>query len=216
MVADDRREFQRLKLAKPILGLMNGQSALILDVGVAGAFVEHYGTVDSGDRFNLAFRWHGQDVEFVCEVARSVVIRTPGGDGTSNVSHTGVRFVEAVGDSDDHLQDMMATFVGKVLAAQKANATGERIDEGAAMLAQLGEARRTRSRGFIAYHLKGKSWWRVPTDSPKQPADGFTVAAYEDEDELETLCRAYEQADEEGQRLIRLVSELSVLSVKRP
>src|SRR5438477_1442086 len=42
MVANDRREFQRLRLAKPILGLLNGQNALILDVGISGAFIEHY------------------------------------------------------------------------------------------------------------------------------------------------------------------------------
>ncbi len=105
----------------------------------------------------------------------------------------------------------MATFVGRVLAAQKANASGQnRGIDGDATLAQLGEARRSRSRGYISYRLKGGSWWRVPTDSPDQPADGFTVASHEDEEELETLCRTYETADEEGQRLIRLVAELSV------
>ena len=41
MVANDRREFQRLRLAKPILALMDGQSALILDIGIAGAYIEH-------------------------------------------------------------------------------------------------------------------------------------------------------------------------------
>jgi hypothetical protein len=215
MVADDRREFQRLRLAKPILALMNGQSALVLDIGIAGAFLEHYGTMQAGDRFRLVFRWKGQDVEFDCEVARSAIVRSPGGDGQSSVSHSGVRFTDAVGDSRERLQDMMATFVGKVLAAQKANATGSATASGDELLAQLGEARRLRSRGFVSYRLKGNAWWRVPTDSPQQPPDGFTVAAYEDEEELETLCRAYEASDEEGRRLIRLVSELSALSVRK-
>ncbi|MBV9493336.1 MAG: hypothetical protein JOZ54_03770 [Acidobacteria bacterium] len=216
MGSDDRREFQRLRLAKPILGLMNGQSALVLDIGVAGAFLEHYGTMTEGDRFTLSFRWKGQDVEFLCEVARSAIVRTPGGDGQSSVSHSGVRFVDAMGESRERLQDMMATFVGKVLAAQKANATGVMTSgSGDEILAQLGEARRLRSRGFVSYRLKGDGWWRVPTSSPQQPPDGFTVAAYEDEEELETLCRAYEASDEEGRRLIRLVSELSALSVRK-
>ena len=39
--------------------------------------------------------------------------------------------------------------------------------------------------------------------------DGFTVAAYEDEDELASLCETYEAADAEGRRLIRLLAELS-------
>ena len=45
--------------------------------------------------------------------------------------------------------------------------------------------------------------------------DQFTVAAHEDEDELESLCRTYEIADEDGRKLIRLVAELSVLSAQK-
>jgi len=217
MVGSDRREFQRLRLAKPILALMDGQSALILDIGVSGAFLEHYGEVASGKRFHLLFRWQGHDVEFVSEVARSTVVRSPGGDGRSLVSHTGVRFAESIGDSERHLQDMMATFVGRVLAAQKANASGENRGgiDGDATLAQLGEARRSRSRGYIRYQLQGKAWKRSITESPEQLDDGFTVAAFEDEEELETLCRAYEVGDEEARSLIRLVAELSVRGSKR-
>jgi hypothetical protein len=216
MVADDRRKFQRLKLSKPILARMRGQNALILDIGVMGAFLEHYGEASHGERFSIVFRWKGEDVEFECEVARSTIVRNPGGDGESIVSHTGVRFVECDKESTARLQDLMATFVGKILAAQKANASGDADDHvGAAILAQIGEARRNRTRGFISYRLKDGSWWRVPTESPTQPPDGFTVAAYEDDDELETLCRAYEAGDDESRMLIRLVAELSVMSVPR-
>src|ERR1051325_4468667 len=66
-MASERRDFQRLRLAKPILALLDGQNALILDIGVAGAFVEHYGALPAGARFKLLFRWHGADVEFLCE-----------------------------------------------------------------------------------------------------------------------------------------------------
>lgn len=214
-MADDRREFQRLKLSKPILATMRGANALILDVGVAGAFLEHYGTAEPGERFHLVFRWQGEDVEFVCEVARSQVIREPGGDGKSIVSHTGVRFVEPVGNANARLQDLIGTFVGHILAAQKSNASGERGESaGASVLARLGEARRMRSRGYIAFHLKDGTWWRAPTTSAKQPHDGFTVGMHEDEDEIETLCRAYENGDEEARNLIRLVAELSLLQEK--
>jgi hypothetical protein len=213
MLRDDRREFQRLKLSKPILGTMDGSNALILDIGISGAFLEHYGTVEPGDCFQLSFRWQGEDVSFRCEVARSMVVRTPAGDGKSSVSHTGVRFLDAVGDASAQLQDLIATFVGRILAAQKTNASGDSEkgeSAGATILAKLGEARRMRSRGYLAYHLKGNNWWIAPTDSPIQPNDGFTVGTHEDETELETLCQAYEDADEQGRALIRLVAELSV------
>lgn len=212
MQRDDRRRFQRLKLSKPILATIDGVNALILDIGVAGAFLEHYGTREPEDRFRLCFRWQGSDVEFLCEAVRSTVIRKPAGDGENVLSHTGVRFVEPIGDASEKLEDLIATFVGRILAAQKANAAGEDRDSpGATILARLGEARMMRSRGYVSYHLKGTTWWRVPTDSPKQPLDGFTVSTHEDDDEIEALCQTYAQADEDGRNLIRLVAELSAL-----
>jgi hypothetical protein len=211
MLHHDRREFQRLKLAKPILALMDGANALILDIGMAGAYLEHYGTTEPGKTFRLLFRWQGADVEFACEVVRTSVVRQPAGDGKSRLSHTGVHFTEAIGDSAERLQDLIATFVGRILAAQRANAAGEpEHAQSGAILESLGAARRKRSRGFISYRLRDARWWRIPTDSPVQPEDGFTVADWEDETELETLCRTYEASDEEGRQLIRLVAELSV------
>src|SRR3954447_7103393 len=121
MVANDRREFQRLRLAKPILALMDGQNALILDIGVGGAYIEHYGSLASGTRFKLVFRWQGADIELLCEVRRARAVRS-GGDNMSIVSHSGVLFIEAVGVAGARLNGMMATFVGRVLAAQRANA----------------------------------------------------------------------------------------------
>jgi hypothetical protein len=211
-MASDRREFQRLRLAKPILGMLAGQNALILDVGVGGAFVEHYGTAEPGQRFHLVFRWNSEDIEFLCEVRRTVVVR---GSGDTTVSHTGMRFVEALGESEERLQDMMATFVGRVLAAQKMNASGDGGDNSDSTLEQLGAARRARARGYLMYRFLDGKWSRDTTESLQQPEQGFTVAAYEDEEELETLCRAWEMADEEGRRLIRLVAELSARSMRR-
>lgn len=210
MLPSDRREFQRLKLAKPILGVLGSANALVLDIGIAGAFVEHYGTAAPGERLDLSFRWKGEDVLFRCEVVRSTIVKQPGGDGKSTLSQSGLHFVEAVGDSSDRLQDLIATFVGRILAAQRANAAGEGGQSaGESILATIGQARRSRSHGYISYRFKDERWWRIPTDSPVQPLDGFTIGGHEDEEELETLCRTYEQADEEGRRLIRLVAELS-------
>ncbi len=209
MLTQDRRVFQRLRLAKPILGTLDGQNALLLDLGVTGAFVEHYGSTTAKAKVRLQFRWQNQDIEFACVVVRTDVVRRAGEDA---LSHTGLRIVEAIGDSEARLYDLMASFVGTVLAAQKANA--EATETSGVPLAEIGGARRTRMRGLVSYRLApNRSWWRSSTTNPKQPVDGFTVAAYEDEADLEVLCRTYEAADEEGRQLIRLVAELSVLSV---
>jgi hypothetical protein len=212
MSNDDRREHQRLRLAKPILATFRRENALILDIGIAGAFIEHYGAASPGETHTLSFRWQGNTVKFVARVAHSTVIRRPGGDGRSEVSHTGLAFVEEVADGATQLQHLIATFATRIMEAQEANVSGARDEaEGGAALARLGEARRIRSRGFISYRLKDNTWWKLPTESPKQPEDGFTVGIYEDLDELESLCRTYESSDEEGRRLIRMIAELSLL-----
>ncbi len=204
-----------MKLAKPLMAMVDGQNALILDIGVTGAFVEHHGEAPMGSRYNLTFRWHGEDVEFVCQVIHTEIVRK-GLAGVSCVSHTGVNFEKSIGNSELRLQDMMATFVGRILAAQKANASGTTDGaDGEVILARLGEARRTRTGGFATYRFLSGKWQRKVSNSPHQPTDGFTVAAYEDEDDLEELCRAYEVADAEGRRMIQLAAELSVLSVKK-
>lgn len=206
MVSDDRRQFQRLKLPRPIIAEIDGQSALLLDVGVAGAFVEHRGKLEPGSHFTLSFRWQGDQLEFLCEVARSKIVR-PSADATAVLSHSGVRFADASAHSKQRLQEMMATFVRRMLDAQRANASGDHDSE--LLLSKMGEARRARSHGYVAYHLKNDAWTHETTHSSRQPADGFTVSSFEDDDEIATLCETYARADEDGRNLIRLVAELS-------
>jgi len=210
----DRREFQRLKLLKPILGTVNGQGALILDIGVGGAFIEHYGQAAPGDQFRLSFSWERDTVEFECEVRRSFVARRASDE--SAVSHTGVRFVQPVGDSEELLGEMMSAFVGRILEAQRANARGERgLSHGEAILARLGDAHRMRTRGWVTHSLADGRWTSAPSESPNQPEEGFTVAAFEDEDEISVLRETYETADAEGRRLIRLIADLSAHAARR-
>jgi len=203
---EDRRQFQRLKLPRPILATLDGESALLLDVGVAGAFVEHHGTLALGAHLTLSFRWQDAELDFMCEVARSRFVR-------EGVSHTGVRFVDSSVQSQHQLHEMMATFVRRLLDAQRANASGNHDSE--RLLGTMGEARRTRSRGFVCYEWQDGAWKHETTTSSRQPPDGFTVPAFEDDDEIATLCKTYERADEEGRNLIRLVAELSTSGVKK-
>jgi hypothetical protein len=208
----DRRIFQRLRLPRPILGSLDGQNTLILDVGVIGAFVEHYGVTTPKTRSRLRFQWQGEPIEIVCDVARTEVMRR---SGTSALSHTGLRFVEAIGPSEERLHDLIASFVGKMLAAQKANAEGVAHEDNELKLVDIGGARRVRVHGLVRYRLRPDgTWMRDMTSDHRQPPDGFTVAAYEYETDLEALCLAYEVADAEGRAMIRLVSELSVNTVE--
>jgi hypothetical protein len=211
MRTNDRRIFQRLRLPRPILGTLDGRNTLILDLGVIGAFVEHYGVTTPKTCSRLQFQWMGEPIDIVCHVVRTEVVRR---SGASALSHTGLRFVEAIGDSEERLHDLIASFVGKMLAAQKANADGISHEDNELKLIDMGGARRVRVHGLVRYRLRPDgTWLRSMTSDRRQPLDGFTVAAYEYESDLEALCLAYEIADQEGRAMIRLVSELSVNTV---
>lgn len=193
---------------------MHGQSALVLDIGMSGAFVEHYGAAMSGDRLDLSFRWKGEEITFHCQVRRTKVIRAGGDEEHGNVSHTGMEFVDLDAASLSRLLDMMETFVERILAAQKANASADASQTGS-ILFQLGQARRSRTSGYVTYFWNGSSWTSAASNTPNQPVNGFTVAAHEDEEDLLLLCRTYETADVEGRNLIKLIAELSVHSARK-
>jgi hypothetical protein len=166
MLPSDRREFQRLRLAKPILGLLDGQNALILDVGVSGAYVEHYGQPAPGKRMTLLFRWKGKDVEFDCEVVHSDVIRKAASDV---VCQSGLAFVKPARDSEALLNDMVATFIGKILAAQRANAVASN-DADSAALVDLGGGRPTPAPPNKHTNGEGQKKKREPTHTPPKPS----------------------------------------------
>ena len=212
MAADGQRGFQRLRLAKPILGMLNSDNVLLLDIGMSGALIEHHGLLDIHNPVRLLFRWKNEDVEFQGEALASEIIR---GDGPSSISHTELAFLKPVGNSERALGDMMATLIGEVLVAQRLNASGERTDRGD-FLSTLGAARRSRSRGYVTYRLDAQgNWTRSSTRSPQQPENGFTVAQYEDDEDLRVLCRAWDIGDDEARQLIHLLAEMSARTVRK-
>ncbi len=103
MTSNDRRQFQRLKLAKPLMALLDGHNALVLDIGVSGAFIEHYGKLQPGVRVRLTFRWQGSDVEFLSSSIRTSVVREKSNARTV-ISQTALQFDEPVGDATERLK----------------------------------------------------------------------------------------------------------------
>jgi hypothetical protein len=224
---EERRASQRLQLAEPIPAKLNDLDALLLDIGVAGALVEHGGSVVVGSDSNLRFDGPDGDIEFICEVVRSTspqplpagVIPFPGAEVEERKYQSGLRFLQALGDSAERLRRMLAEHVDKILRAQQANAMGNReqnVIDGDSTITSLGAARRASESGFLVFRYGEDGWKKTFALLPDQPLDGFTVGAFEDERHLDGLCRAYEDADEQGRRLIRMMAELSINEAKGP
>ncbi|MEO8032836.1 MAG: PilZ domain-containing protein [Acidobacteriota bacterium] len=196
-MSEERRQFQRVNLSKPLDGWFGDFAVRLLDISVTGALVEHDEDIDLGARALLRFYWRNEEVEVTAETIREL-------DG-----HAALRFL----DRSETLLALLADAARELLVAQEANATGDRernLIDGDATLTAASEAGRLRMRGFLIWTLADGAWSRRASLLPEQPADGFTLSAAEDPEQVELLCRTYESGDEESRRMTRLLAELSV------
>jgi hypothetical protein len=193
----ERREFQRLPLSSPIPGTFGGTEVKLVEAGILGARIEHDAQLPD-PRAELQFEWDGRSIRMRCEAVRS--------EEKDGHLISGLRFLAAVGDSGDHLRDMLVRLVGDALEHRfNASATRLRI-----RAVDGDKTVRGADAHFLSYRFEDGAWKKRHVLLPEQPALGFTVARGEDAVEMQRLCEVYEASDEEGRRLIRLFAELSV------
>lgn len=196
---------------------------IVLDLSLLGCRIEHPTPLRVGTTVRLSIREEG-GIEMECTVMRCTLDpMIARGDNT--VYQSGLRFARAVDDASERLRALIAREVTTALNEQKANAHGELPSFMRVMLdaARLGDGelqqftmlpylRVARARGYVTYALEKNVWRKRRSQNPTQPQDGFTVWAYEDEEELELLARTYEHADFEMRTLIRMCAELSLVT----
>ena len=193
---DERRQYQRLNMTRPIDGWFGDYAVLLRDVSANGALVEHDDVIEEGARGLLRFYFRREEVEVLAETVRR-------SDGSA-----GLHFVE----SCETLNKLLAESAVELLMAQEANASGDREHNviGDETLTSASGAYRIPLGGYVAWTLDGDRWMRRHSLLPDQPPNGFTVSAQEDETQVAMLCRTYADGDEEARRLTRLLAELSV------
>ena len=198
----ERRRYARVELPRPIPAKLGNAKAFLLDVSISGARIAIQQNLEAGSTDRLTFEHHGMPVVFECEVVRCALDR----DGTATsraVYHAGVNFSRALGESTAVLREMITEYVMRALDEQKANARG--VPPSAATF-QSG----VKAPVYTRCRFVSQKWVRSSTTDPNQPLDGFTVAANESEEQIQMLCRTYEDADFEGRRMIRQLAQMSV------
>ncbi len=204
-VPEERRRFQRLDLPAPIPGHFDGAAVRIADIGLVGVLIEHEGPLEVDRTGTLSLSWDGHELSFECRVIHT----TPAGARTC---HSGLEIVAAHGESDATLRMLIAASVARIVAAQEANAFGARemnwLDSDRTLTA-VGSARKASLSGFITWRFVDGAWKKAASLLPDQPKDGFTVPAWEEEEQIEHLRRSYEAANEEGRQFLRILAELS-------
>ncbi len=176
----------------------------ILDISLNGVRVAHQGTLPPPGRdCVLSFHWEGDVIELRCEVTRNVLERLAKSAAEKSVYHAGLSIVDADRQSREALRKMIAGLVARALDEQKANARG--VPAEAAQCFQTGKGTE-----FLRFELINGAWRRTETTRPDQPAHGFTISAEEDRAHVEMLCNTFQNADEPGRKLIKMMAELSI------
>ncbi|HJT18252.1 MAG TPA: hypothetical protein VJ853_12720 [Thermoanaerobaculia bacterium] len=175
-----------------------------MDASVEGIRIAHQGAVPAvGNTCRVELAWEGQPIVLDCEVVHNSLFRLAKTAGEKSIYHAGLRIKEAIGDSRAAMRQLVSDCVARALDEQKANARG--VPATAAQSFQTGKG-----NDFIRCELVDGTWRRTSTNRPDQPANGFTISAEEEREQVEMLCQTFETADAAGRKLIQTMAEMSI------
>lgn len=189
----ERREFQRLLLDSPVDASFATRSARILEIGVSGARIEHSAPLEIGTEAPLHFSWFSESIELAAQIVRTERI-------AEDWFRSGVLFTSGGTLGAHALRRALSASVTALLVKRHLDPASPDLDD----------TLRPRDAQFICYSFEDGVWKKRRAWLPEQPDSGFTVAINEDRGDLQRLCRSWEQADDEGRRLLRLFCELSI------
>jgi hypothetical protein len=176
----------------------------IIDISLNGVRIAHQGTLPPpGRECALAFEWDSHPIELRCEVTRNVLEKLAKSAAEKSIYHAGLSIIDADAFSRRELRRMIGALVARALDEQKANARG--VPAEAAQCFQTGKGTE-----FLRFELINGAWRRTATTRPDQPAHGFTISAEESREHVEMLCHTFQNADEPGRQLIKMMAELSI------
>lgn len=229
----NRRRAERIRLSKPFVCRLGTHGVVLIDISNLGARIEHYSSFPRGLERVLRMKFNNEDILMPARVMSCKLERFIPGEKGLTVYRSGLLFLEEQGAEAEKVRKMTSAYLAGTLVEQVANAKGFappsrgempifRDGALASNSFKVGSAREdehllpfaeaTRKVGFLRYSYEGNRWNKKWTLDPSQPERGFTVSANETWEQVESLCDAYRDADEEGRRFLRLLAEASVAS----
>jgi hypothetical protein len=220
-----RRKVERIRLLPHLDGFAGTVKVELIEISVGGARLHHFTPLHVGQVVTIRFAWDDGEIAIPSSVIRSSVDRF----GSSRVYISGVRFADPTGTSRQAIKRLIESFVKNALDEQIRNAVGSTPAWASRMMqsALAGEelapfaaggndyaderAQALRDEGFIRYVLTHGKWVKSSTWESQQPEDGFTIWNFEDDEQVDLLCKDYERANPSTRALIRLCAELSLI-----
>jgi len=200
----ERRSVQRVRLPEPLRGSSGSARIFVLDVSLRGVKIAHQevlGRVD--DVCPIRFEWNGQSIELSAAIRRTEVRRAPSRPGEKTLYHSGMEITKISAYSAAALRELIEEHIKRAIDEQKANARG--IPPTAAASFQTGSG-----TDFVRHELIAGQWREAKTSDPRQPTNGFTIAAATSHAEVEMLRETFAGGDTSTRRMIQEMSRMSV------
>lgn len=225
-----KRKVERIPIGAPITGRVGGMPVLIRDVSVLGCRLEHEAPLKPNVPVRIEFSWNGTDVALGAEVVRCTLTPPDAREAGAPPYTSGTRFIDANSEAARTLRTVIQMQIEQAFEEQLANARGDLPEylRRIAMLPGMNQdllavrkqnefstllpwLRFARSRGYVRWSWDGRKWKRQRTSDPEQPDDGFTIWAWEGDEQIRLLQDAYEQSTQQFRSIIRLCAELSLI-----
>jgi hypothetical protein len=190
------RQDPRVVLRNAIDARFDGAPILVLELGLGGARFEHGQRMDIGRRGEFTCG----PLEAYASVRHSIVLPAEG----SVVYHTGLSFSRLDPPQKEHLFKLLIDEAQEQLREWEANLGG--IGWSPSVIRQSAVARR-----YIALRPAPEGWRRTISTDPNQPLDGITVIDDTPEEDIDMLCRTYQNGDDATHELLRRMAILTIV-----
>ena len=195
----ERRRFERLRVREIVPTYIGRAAGTLVDLSASGARVRHTSPLALGTRARLTFVWNGRQFAAIAEVLASRVVSL----GSPTRFDSRLRFVFVPAQSERVLARALVDIGDRDLRTWVANLHGWE-DHASRAEEPPPEA------AFVRCRFGYGRWEQKWTQDPTQPEEGFTVPASVEPGEIDTLRRTYEQSDEEGRSMMRLLTRAVV------
>jgi hypothetical protein len=202
----DRRRDDRLRLTHMVPTRIGRGEGELVDLSPGGARIRHSVGLRRGTRTRVRLTWRDEKITVTAVVLASRVVGlTRPADGAT-VFETRVEFQDLSRHERGVLDHLLGALQNHLLWTCVANMNGWHDD-----LPSSGPMQ-SHSSSYLQCRRIGNSWSRKWTADGTLPRNGFVVPATTPTEEIELLCQTFEQLDDDGRHLLRLMCEAAIVS----
>ncbi|MFA6954729.1 MAG: hypothetical protein WC538_02520 [Thermoanaerobaculia bacterium] len=211
-----RRVAERILIEPQLEGMLADNPGRIGEIATLGCRFEHLPRLAIGTAMPLTFRWEGLQIALQVKIVWSE-LKLAGGE---KFYHSGLQFGDGNPESLKNVRTALDRHLRRVVAAlfpylpldpaSKASAASIPFMAAPFLSAVEEPAKTIVPSGFQEYRWKSGRWDKTSASALSQPRDGLSFPNDFDTDEIESWQRAYQEAEEPVQRMIRAALELRI------